>query len=127
MKYHTITLNEEEVNFRLVSIDSLEIEKKTNTPLQQYIQSISNTNCINLLKYMRKSSIPNFSEKDANELYDLLVDDGYSLESIYMDIIYPACVVSGVLTQEDYDKIKQAVLDAKNGVNEDTVPPQNTK
>lgn len=111
MKYHTIELEGKDVNFRLSSSDILEIEKKSGVPMQEYIKQASNGHCVNLLKYMRRSSVPNFSDKDANDLYDTLVDNDYSLESIYMDIILPTCVVSGLLTQSNLDDLKAAMED----------------
>ncbi len=109
MKYHTIELEGQEVEFRLASSDCLEIEKKTGKAMQEYIQSVSNTSCVNLLKYMRRSKVPTFSEKDANALFDTLIDNDYSLEKIYMDIIFPTCVVSGLLTQSNLDDLRRAV------------------
>lgn len=122
MKYFSIDLEGKEIEFRMVSADILELEKKTGTPMQQYIQKVSNTSCVTILKYMRKPFIQNISEKDANILFDELVDSGYSLESIYMDIIFPACVVSGIITEEDYEKIKNAVNE--KGDEEIPNPPQ---
>lgn len=122
MKFLTIKLEDKDLEFRLTSSDAIDIEKKNNTPLQKYIQQVSNTNCVNLLKYMRRSRIPNFSDKDANELFDQLVDEGYSLESIYLKIIFPACVVSGVITQKDMDKIQEAIDNPQES--EESNPPQ---
>ena len=105
MKYYTITLDGEDINFRLTSADSVEIEKKTGVKLLDYIQDYSITTVVTLLRYMRKSSIPNFSEKDANALYDKLVDNGYTLEDIIYKVIYESCVVSGFLKQSDLDNM----------------------
>lgn len=109
MKYFTLNLNEKEINFRIASGDALELEDKYKMSLQEFIQKISNTNCVTLLKYMRKSSDAGFTNTKANELFDELVDNGYSLQSIYMKVIFPTCVVSGILTQEDLDRINKAV------------------
>lgn len=109
MKYFTIDLDGKEVKFRLTSSDAQEIEKKTGKSALEVIQSVSNTNCAMILKYMRRGEVPQFSNEDANKLYDELVDNGYSLQSIYMDIIFPACVESGLLTKSDLDRIKEAV------------------
>ena len=111
MRYHTIELENEDIQFRLTSSDCIEIEKKTGKPVQEYIQNVSNTACVTLLKYMRRSTNPTFSEKDANALFDKLVDNDYSLESIYMDIILPTCVVSGLLTKSNLDELKSAMAD----------------
>ena len=67
---------------------------------------------LTLLMYMRRSSVPNFSMKDAGELYDKLIDseDFGNMESILYDVIFEGLVVSGFLKKEDLEKIK----DTKN-------------
>lgn len=105
MKYFTLDLDGEEINFRLTSSDSVELEKKTGVKLLDFIQDYSITTIVTLLRYMRKSSVPNFSEKDAYTLFDKLVDNGYALEDIETKIIMETCVVSGFLKQSDLDSI----------------------
>jgi hypothetical protein len=105
MKYFTLDLDGEEINFRLTSSDSVELEKKTGVKLLDFIQDYSITTIVTLLRYMRKSSVPNFSEKDAYALFDKLVDNGYALEDIETKIIMETCVVSGFLKQSDLDSI----------------------
>jgi hypothetical protein len=105
MKYFTLDLDGEEINFRLTSSDSVELEKRTGVKLLDYIQDYSMVTITNLLKYMRKSSVPNFSDKDAYALFDKLVDNGYSLEDIETKIIMETCVVSGFLKQSDLEEI----------------------
>lgn len=109
MKFFTVKVGEQDINFRLTSGASKEIEKKTGKSVLDVIQSVSITNCVLVLKYMRRPEVPQFSEVDAEQLYDKLVDNGYSLQTIYMDIIFPACAESGLLTKSDLDKIKEAV------------------
>lgn len=109
MKYFTVKLGDKDVNLRLTSNASQEIEKKSGKSVLEVIQTVSVTNCVMVLKYMRRGEVQNFSENDANALYDEFVDNGYSLQSIYMDVIFPACVESGLLTKSDLDKIQEAV------------------
>lgn len=106
MNYYTIELNGEEIKFRLTSADSMEIEKKTGKSLLDLLGDYSITNIVMLLKYMRKSSVPNISEKDACTLYDTLVDNGYSLKDILEKVIVETCVVSGFLKKEELEQIK---------------------
>ena len=105
MNYKIIELNEKELKFRLKSKDSVEIEKITGKSLFDVIANLTMTNVIMLLKYMRKSEIDSFSDKNAYDLYDELVDSGYTLERIGYDIIFPTMVVSGFLTQEELEDL----------------------
>ena len=109
MKYYEIELNGETIKLRLTSSDSMTIEKKTGIKLLDFIQDYSITTVITLLMYMRRSSIPNFSEKDASKLYDDLVDAGYTLKDILYDVLYEALSVSGFLSQEELKEIKDQV------------------
>lgn len=111
MKYYEIELNGETIKFRLTSSDSMMIEKKTGVKLLDYVQDYAITTVITLLMYMRRSSVPNFSEKDAMKLYDDLVDAGYTLKEILYDIIFEALAVSGFLSQEELKEIKGKVTD----------------
>lgn len=106
MNYFILTLGEEELKFRLTSADSVEIEKKTGVKLLDFIQDYSITTVTTLLKYMRKSDVPNFSDKDAYALYDKFVDNGYTLERIVIDVIYETAVVSGFLSKSDLEEMK---------------------
>lgn len=103
MKYYILTLDGEDIKLRLASADSVEIEKKTGVKLLDFIQDYSITTVTTLLKYMRRSEVPNFSEKDAYTLYDKLVDNGYTLEDIVFKVIYETCVVSGFLKKSDLE------------------------
>lgn len=107
MNYYEINLDGEDIRFRLNSFDSIEIEKKTGVKLLDFIQDYSITTVTTLLKYMRKSQVPNFSEKDACLLYDKLVDNGYTLEDIVFNIIYETAVVSGFLKKSDLEEMKE--------------------
>lgn len=108
MKYYEFELNGETIKLRLTSNDCIEIEKKTGTKLIDYIQDYSMQTIITLLMYMRRSSVPNFSLKDAGELYDKLIDsEEYgSMENIIYNVIFEGLVVSGFLKKEDLEEIK---------------------
>ena len=105
MNYHIITLDGEDIKFRLTSLHSIEIEKKTGVKLLDYIQDYSMTTIINLLMYMRRSEIANFCEKDAAALYDKLIDNAYTLEDVMFKIIYETAVVSGFLKKVDLEEV----------------------
>ena len=119
MNYFILDLDGEEIKFRLTSGDSVELEKKTGVKLLDIIQDYSITSITTLLRYMRRSSVPNFSDKDAYALYDKLVDNGYTMEDIVFKVIYETAVVSGFLKKEDLEEIvaikeeKQATSKAK--------------
>lgn len=105
MNYFILELDGEEIKLRLTSADSIEIEKKTGIKLLDFIQDYSITTVTTLLRYMRKSEVPNFSTDDACKLYDKLVDNGYTLEDIIFKVIYEVCVVSGFLKKKDLDEM----------------------
>ena len=109
MKYYELELNGEIIKLRLTSNDCIEIEKKTGVKLLDYIQDYSMQTLITLLMYMRRSSIPNYSLKDASELYDKLIDseDFGSMESVLYDVIFEGLVVSGFLKKEELEEIKE--------------------
>lgn len=107
MRYHTINLNDKELNFRLTSEDAVKIEERTKVKLLDYIQDYSINAIINLLRYMRRGEDKNFSEKDALALFDELADADWALEDIMKDIIYPTCQVSGLLTKRDLENIRE--------------------
>lgn len=105
MNYHIITLDGEDIKFRLTSLHSIEIEKKTGVKLLDFIQDYSITTVITLLMYMRRSEVSNFSEKDATALYDRLIDNGYTLEDVIFKIIYETAVISGFLKKSDLEEV----------------------
>jgi len=107
MKYYEIELEGETIKFRLTSNDCMVIEKTTGMSVLEYIQRMSVTTIVNLLKYMVRSSVPNYSEKDAMELYNKLIDNGYTISTIIEDIIMEALVVSGFMTSEELNKMKK--------------------
>lgn len=106
MKYYEIELNDRTVKFRLTSNDCIVIEKMSGKSIVEYIQNLSMTTIITLLRYMVRSSVENFSEKDAMKLYDELIDSGYTTNTIIKDIILEALAVSGFMSQEDLAQMK---------------------
>lgn len=108
MKFYEIELNGRTVKFRLTSNDCMVIEKQTGKSIGEYIEDLSMTTIITLLRYMVRSSQNDFSEEDASKLYDELIDAGYVLESIITDIILEALAVSGFMKKADLEKIKEA-------------------
>lgn len=108
MKYYEFELNGETIKLRLTSNDCIEIEKKTGVKLIDYIQDYSMQTLVTLLMYMRRSSVPNFSMKDASNLYDQLIDseDFGSMEAVLYDAIFEGLVVSGFIKKEELEEIK---------------------
>lgn len=107
MKYYTFNLNDKEINMRLNSMDCEKIEKQYNCTLLDFVQQGSVTSLITLLQYMRNGAGETFTKNMAYSFYDELVDNGYTIEKILMDIIYETLVVSGVISQEDLKNIKE--------------------
>lgn len=100
MKFYELELDGEIIKLRLTTSDCKVIEKKNNMSILDYIQNVSITTISNILMYMRRSDVPNFSEKDADDLLDKLVDNDYTLEDIMYKVIYEGLVVSGFLTHQ---------------------------
>lgn len=116
MKYFELELDGETIKFRLKSSDCLAIEKKTGVKILDFIQDYSMTAIILMLTYLRRGEKDNFSEKEATELYDKLVDSGYTMEKIMFDIIFEALVISGFLDKSQLDEMrttKNEVADKK--------------
>lgn len=106
--------NTKEVKLRLRSADCIEIEKKTGKSMIEVIQDYSFTNVAMLLKYMRRSELPQFSEQDAFDLLDEIIDNGYVLEDILTKIICEGLAVSGFFKKEDLDVVKKEYSRIKN-------------
>ena len=104
--YETYNGEQKLLKLRLVSGDMKLIEKFTGESLLDYVTKVNITMITNMLRYMNRPNIPNFSEKDADKLYDELVDAGLTMENIYLDIIMETLVVSGFMKKEDLDEMK---------------------
>ena len=107
MKYYEIELDGETIKFRLTTADCKEIERKHNKSILDFIGDISITTMSELIRYMRRSDVPNFSERDAEALFDKLIDNGYTLKTIYENIIQETLIVSGFLAKTDLQQVKQ--------------------
>ena len=121
MKY-TYTFSGKELKLRLTSGECIEIENATKKSILNYIQEESMTMICTLLRYMVKeiNGEPqnNFSFKNAQSLYDELVDSGLTLKQILMDVIYETLVVSGFLEKEDWEASKRVTKMAVEKLNE---------
>lgn len=111
--YKTFDGEDKTLKLRLVSNDMKTIERITKTKLLDFATDYSITSVTTMLRYMNRPAIPNFSEKDAETLYDELVDAGLTLEDIEKDIIMETLVVSGFMKKEELDEIKKASEEAK--------------
>lgn len=107
MKYYEIELNGRTVKFRLTSNDCMVIEKIYKKSIMEFIQDMSITTVITLLKYMVRSSEKGFSDDGASQLYDELIDNGYTLADIINNIIMEGLVVSGFMKKEDLETVKK--------------------
>lgn len=116
MKYTYILKNGKEIKLRLTSGECIEIETATKKSILDYIQEESITMMCTLIKYMVKEvngeTQNNFSYKNAQALFDEMVDDGMTLKQILMDVIYETLVVSGFLEKEDWEQMKTAQTQA---------------
>lgn len=109
MKCYEIELNGEIIKLRLTSEATMEIEKKNNKSIIEIMKDISQTNIIMLLMYMRRFEIPNYSQKEASQLYDKFIDNEYSMEDVVFKVIYEGLVVSGVMTKGELSQLKEMV------------------
>lgn len=109
MKYYEIELNGETIKLRLTSELIMEIEKKNNKSILEIMKDVSQTNIIMLLMYMRRFEIPNFSQKEASQLYDKFIDNEYSMQDVVFKVIYEGLVVSGVMTKGELSQLKEMV------------------
>lgn len=113
MKYYEIDLNGETIKFRLTTADAVTLESKTNTKMMDLVMDYSHTTIATMIRYLRRSEIDNFSDKDAYALIDKLIDNGYTIERIVYDIIFEALVVSGFLTKEQLSEVKAELKTAQ--------------
>lgn len=106
MKFYELEVKGEIYKLRLTSNDCMIIEKTSGKSILDYIQELSVTTIVTLLRYMVRSSIENFSEKDANKLFNDLVDDGYTIKEIVEDVLMEALSVSGFMSKEELEEMK---------------------
>lgn len=122
-EYETFNGETKTLKLRLVSSDMKTIEKKTGVKLLDYATDYSINAITNMLMYMNRPLIPNFSSKDAETLYDELVDAGLTIEEIMKNIIMETLVVSGFMKKEELDKIKQTSEEEKEKKMEELTTP----
>jgi len=120
MKYYEIDLNGETIKFRLTTADAVTLESKTNTKMMDLVMDYSHTTIATMIRYLRRSELDNFSDKDAYALIDKLIDNGYTIERIVYDIIFEALVVSGFLTKEQLEEVKKELKDSQEKVKAET-------
>lgn len=129
MKYTYTMSNGKELKLRLTSGECIEIENITKKSILEYIQEESMTMMCTLLRYMVKEingeEQRNFSLKNAQALFDELVDSGMTLKQILMDVIYETLVVSGFLEKEDWEEMKTAQTNASKRVQKKAVEKLN--
>ena len=118
MKYYELVLGEETYKLRLTSSNCVALEQIAKKGILDLVQDYSITNIIRVLEYMCKSKENNFGQKDAQELYDKLVDNGYTLYDIIYKVIYEGLVISGFLTQEELKEMIQTVNEGKKKIKE---------
>lgn len=119
MKCYEIELNGETIKLRLTSEAIIEIEKKNNKSILELMKEVSQTNIIMMLMYMRRFEIPNYSQKEASELYDKFIDNEYSMQDVLFKVIYEGLVVSGVMTKGELSQLKEVV-----GIKDKTIKKQ---
>lgn len=124
-EYTTFNGETKTLKLRLVSSDMKTIERTTKTKLLDYVSDYSITAITNLLRYMSRPAIPNFSEKDAESLYDELVDSGLTIENIVQDVIMETLVVSGFMKKEELDEVKETAKERKKEKLEERKNPSN--
>ena len=106
--------NEKEVALRLTSIACENIEKQYNCSLLNFVQQGTVTAIITLLQHMREGAGERFTRNQAYGFYDELVDAGYSMADIVDKIICEGLVVSGVISQDDLNSIREEREKVKN-------------
>lgn len=114
MKCYEIELNGETIRLRLRSVDICELEKKNNKSIIQLMKEVSQTNIVMFLMYMRRHEFPNYSNKEANELYDKLIDNDYSMQDVLFKVIYETLAISGVITMGELEELQEVVKEVEN-------------
>lgn len=109
MRYYELELNGETIKLRLTSEAITEIEKKNNKSILELMKEVTQTNLVMFLMYMRRFELPNYSQKEANQLYDKFIDNDYSMQDVLFKVIYEGLVVSGVMTKGELEQLKEVV------------------
>lgn len=106
MKYFELELDGETIELRMTTTNAKTLESKTGKSIFDLVQDMSVTNISKMLLYLLKGKKDNVCEKEADELVDKLVDNGYTYERIMMEVIFEALVVSGFLSKEQLEEAK---------------------
>jgi len=106
MKYFELELEGKTIELRMTTANAKSLESKTGKSIFDLVQDMSVTNISKMLMYLLKGKKDNVCEKEADELVDKLVDNGYTYEKIMMEVIFEALVVSGFLTKEQLEETK---------------------
>ena len=106
MKYFELELEGQTIELRMTTANAKLLDSKTGKSIFDLVQDMSVTNISKMLLYLLKGKKDNISEKEADELTDKLVDNGYTFEKIMMEIIFEALVVSGFLSKEQLEEAK---------------------
>src|SRR5574344_1118366 len=106
MKYFELELENETIELRMTTTNAKALENKTGRSIFDLVSDMSVTNISKMLMYLLKGKKENVNEKEADELVDKLVDNGYTFERIMMEIIFEALVVSGFLSKEQLEEAK---------------------
>ncbi len=106
MKFFEFELNGETIELRMTTSNAKTLESKTGKSIFDLVQDMSVTNISKMLMYLLKGKKDNVSEREADELVDKLIDNGYTFEGIMMEIIFEALVVSGFLSKEQLEEAK---------------------
>lgn len=114
MTFHEITLNDKQVRFRLDSRLSKNLEKHLGgKSLLTHIQGMMNVDTIiTFLMYMRKSDDPAFNLERSYDLYDELIEAGYSMNKIFKEIIMECLIISGFITREELEMANKLEAEA---------------
>ena len=112
MKYNEIIVKDLEGNevvykFRLTSGDCISLEDKVKKSIIEYVQDESITMAVTMIRYMRMWEDKNIGMQKAQEIYDTLVDNGWTFKRILQDVIYETLVISGFLEEADWLEIKK--------------------
>ena len=123
MKYTETTIKDNEgkeivLKFRLTSSNAMALEDKFKKPVVEYLQEESMTMIITMLRYMLMWNEPNIGIQKASEIYDMLIENGWTYKKIIQDIIYETLVVSGFLEKSQWEEMKKETAEAVKKLNE---------
>lgn len=99
--------NEKNIELRLTANACEQIERQYNCSLLDYVQQASVTSIITLLMNMRNGAGERFTREMTYSLYDELIDAGYTMLDILDKIVYETLVVSGIISQDDLNNIRE--------------------